>query len=186
MLSLAKIGRGREHYHLRAVGADASAYYSERGEVAGRWLSGSATVLGLSGRVVDEALLAVLAGRDPAAANQLVSPPRTGQRMPGIDACFKAPKSVSLLWAFGDRLSIGSRTLDRVVETAHDEAVHEAMSYLESVAARGPCRSAPGGSPAPAPGSSASRRRRGRARPRPLASIVVDEGERGVDWWVSE
>jgi conjugative relaxase-like TrwC/TraI family protein len=57
--------------------------------------------------------------------------------MPGIDACFKAPKSVSALWAFGDRLSIGSRSLDRVVETAHDEAVHEGMSYLESVAARG-------------------------------------------------
>jgi hypothetical protein len=45
MLSLAKIGRGREDYHLRAVGADASAYYSERGEVAGRWLGGGATVL---------------------------------------------------------------------------------------------------------------------------------------------
>ena len=80
MLSLAKIGRGREDYHLRAVGADASAYYSERGEVAGRWLGGGATVLGLNGRVEDEALLAVLAGRDPAAAKQLVSPPRTGQR----------------------------------------------------------------------------------------------------------
>jgi hypothetical protein len=34
MLSLAKLGRGREDYHLRAVGADANQYYSERGEVA--------------------------------------------------------------------------------------------------------------------------------------------------------
>jgi conjugative relaxase-like TrwC/TraI family protein len=137
MLSLAKIGRGREDYHLRAVGADASAYYSERGEVAGLWLGGGAAVMGLSGRVEDDALLAVLAGRDPTAAQQLVAPPRTGQRMPGIDACFKCPKSVSLLWAFGGRVEVGSRTLDRVVEAAHDEAVEAAMSYLESVAARG-------------------------------------------------
>src|SRR5215831_1194110 len=100
MLSLAKIGRGREDYHIRAVGADASLYYSEHGEVAGRWLSGGAAALGLEGRVEDEALLAVLAGRSPDDERQLVSPPRTGQRMPGIDACFKAPKSASVLWAF--------------------------------------------------------------------------------------
>ncbi|TMC03877.1 MAG: hypothetical protein E6J41_26185 [Chloroflexi bacterium] len=94
-------------------------------------------MLGLSGRVEDDALLAVLAGRDPSAAQQLVASPPTGHRMPGIDACFKAPKSVSLLWAFGDRVGVGGRTLDRVVEAAHDEAVEAAMSYLESVAARG-------------------------------------------------
>ena len=42
MLSLARIGRGREDYHLRSVGADASTYYSERGEVAGSgWGGGS-------------------------------------------------------------------------------------------------------------------------------------------------
>jgi hypothetical protein len=32
---------------------------------------------------------------------------------------------------------VGSRTLDRVVEDAHDEAVREAFAYLESAAARG-------------------------------------------------
>ncbi|HXM54003.1 MAG TPA: MobF family relaxase [Candidatus Dormibacteraeota bacterium] len=137
MLSLAKIGRGREDYHLRAVGADASAYYSEHGEVAGRWLGGGAAELGLRGRVDDPALLAVLAGRSPDGARTLVSPPRAGQRMPGIDACFKAPKSVSLLWAFGDRIPAGGRTLDRVIEDAHDEAVEQALAYLESSAARG-------------------------------------------------
>jgi hypothetical protein len=53
----------------------------------------------------------VLAGYEPGAqrqergwlGRQLVTPPRAGKRMPGFDACFKAPKSVSLLWAFGDR-----------------------------------------------------------------------------------
>jgi conjugative relaxase-like TrwC/TraI family protein len=145
MLSLAKLGRGREDYHLRAVGADASQYYSERGEVAGGWLGGGAAELGLKGRVQDHTLLAVLAGYEPGAqqhergwiGRQLVAPPRAGKRTPGFDACFKAPKSVSLLWAFGDRIQVGGRTLDELVEMAHDEAVREAMTYLEASAARG-------------------------------------------------
>jgi conjugative relaxase-like TrwC/TraI family protein len=145
MLSLAKLGRGREDYHLRSVGADASRYYSELGEVAGGWLGAGAAKLGLRGRVHDQALLAVLAGYEPGAqqqergwiGRQLVAPPRAGKRTPGFDACFKAPKSVSLLWAFGDRLQVGERTLDQVVEMAHDEAVREAMTYLEASAAKG-------------------------------------------------
>jgi conjugative relaxase-like TrwC/TraI family protein len=145
MLSLARIGRGREDYHLRSVGADASTYYSERGEVAGIWLGGGSGALDLAGRVGDQALLAVLAGYEPAArpegagwvGRRLVAPPSTGARTPGFDACWKAPKSVSLLWAFGDRIQVGGRTLDQVVERAHDEAVHEAMGYLETSAARG-------------------------------------------------
>jgi conjugative relaxase-like TrwC/TraI family protein len=145
MLSLAKLGRGREDYYIRSVGADASQYYSERGEVAGGWLGGGAADLGLRGRVEDQALLAVLAGYEPGAqrrergwvGRQLVAPPSAGKRTPGIDACFKAPKSVSLLWAFGDRAPVGERTLDRIVEMAHDDAVREAMIYLEASAARG-------------------------------------------------
>jgi conjugative relaxase-like TrwC/TraI family protein len=145
VLTLAKLGRGREDYYLRAVGADASQYYSERGEVAGVWLGGGAPDLALHGRVQDQALLAVLAGHEPSAqqheggwiGRRLVAPPRTGRRMPGFDACFKAPKSVSLLWAFGDRVHVGGRTLDQVVEMSHDEAVREAMGYLEASAAKG-------------------------------------------------
>ncbi len=145
MLSLAKLGRGREDYYLRCVGADASQYHSERGEVAGGWLGGGTADLGLRGQVQDQVLLAVLAGYEPGAqqqergwiGRQLVAPPRAGKRTPGIDACFKAPKSVSLLWAFGDRVQVGGRTLDQVVEMAHDEAVREAMTYLEAAAAKG-------------------------------------------------
>src|SRR5215472_6270482 len=98
MLSLAKLGRGREDYYLRSVGADASQYYSERGEVAGVWVGGGAEVLGLRGQVQDQALLAVLAGYEPRAKRhgegwgglRLVAPPKSGKRMPGFDACFKA------------------------------------------------------------------------------------------------
>ncbi len=136
MLSLAKLGRGREDYHLRAVGADASQYYSERGEVSGAWLGGGAEDLGLQGQVQDRALLALLAGYEPGAqeleggrvGQRLVAPPSAGKQTPGFDACLKAPKSVSLLWAFGDRVQVGNRTLDQVVEVAHDEAVREAMT----------------------------------------------------------
>ena len=83
MLSLARIGRGREDYHLRSVGADASTYCSERGEVAGLWLGGGSESLDLTGRVGDQALLAVLAGYQPEAqpegagwiGQRLVAPP---------------------------------------------------------------------------------------------------------------
>src|SRR5215467_3743961 len=145
MLSLAKIGRGREDYYLRAVGADATEYYSERGEVAGRWLGGGAATLGLAGRVQDHQLMAVLAGFAPDAqfgkdgwsGQRLVAPVRTGRRMPGMDACFKAPKSVSLLWAFGDQMEVGGRRVDQIIEAAHDEAVRASLTYLEANAARG-------------------------------------------------
>jgi len=145
VLSLAKLGRGREDYYLRSVGADASQYYSERGEVAGAWTGGGVEVLGLQGQVQDQALLAVLAGYEPGAerreagwvGRRLVAPPKTGKRLPGFDACFKAPKSVSLLWAFGDRIEVGGRPLDQVIEQAHDEAVGAALGYLEAAAAKG-------------------------------------------------
>jgi TrwC relaxase len=39
--------------------------------------------------------------------------------------------------AFGDRVPVGARPLDRVVEAAHDESIEAAMTYLESAAARG-------------------------------------------------
>jgi conjugative relaxase-like TrwC/TraI family protein len=145
VLSLAKLGRGREDYYLRSVGADASQYYSERGEVAGAWVGGGVEVLGLQGQVQDQVLLAVLGGYEPGAergeagwtGRRLVAPPKTGKRLPGFDACFKAPKSVSLLWAFGDRIQVGGRPLNQVIEQAHDEAVHAALGYLEAAAAKG-------------------------------------------------
>ncbi len=113
--------------------------------MAGSWLGGGVADLGLQGRVQDHALLAVLAGHEPSAPSQgvgqagrqLVAAPSAGKRTPGFDACFKAPKSVSLLWAFGDRVQGVERTLDLVVETAHEEAVREAMGYLEAYAAKG-------------------------------------------------
>jgi conjugative relaxase-like TrwC/TraI family protein len=113
--------------------------------VAGGWLGGGAAALGLRGQVQDQALLAVPAGYESGAqqwqhgwiGRQLVAPPSAGKRCPGFDACFKAPKSVSLLCAFGDQVQVGGRMLDQLVEMAHDEAVREAMAHLEASAAKG-------------------------------------------------
>ena len=50
---------------------------------------------------------------------------------PGFDVTFSAPKSVSVLFGLGDE------RLRRAVRSAHDEAVADALGYLERVAARG-------------------------------------------------
>ncbi len=119
-------------------------YYSERGEVAGVWMGSGAEALGLQGQVRDQSLLALLAGYAPDArrlpngvweGRELVPAPAGGQHMPGIDATFKAPKSVSLLWAFGCDVQLGETTLDEVVREAHDEAVREALRHYEEQAA---------------------------------------------------
>ncbi|MGH9226324.1 MAG: MobF family relaxase [Acidimicrobiales bacterium] len=49
---------------------------------------------------------------------------------PGYDATFSAPKSVSVLWALGDRHDA------RAVLAAHEEAVEGAIDYLERHACR--------------------------------------------------
>ena len=152
MLSLAHIGRGAEDYHLKAVGHGATLYYSEKGEVAGAWIGKGATDLGLRGPVEDDPLLAVLAGYEPSAprvatdgqevweaGRRLVRGPGNRDRLPGIDATFKAPKSVSLLWALGHDIEAGQGrgSVSDVVTRAHDEAVRAAFAVLEEQAAWG-------------------------------------------------
>ena len=150
VLSLAHIGRGSEDYHLKAVGNGANLYYSEKGEVAGAWIGNGAADLGLRGQVEDKALLAVLAGYEPTvrrvardggdaweAGRRLVRGPGNRDRLPGIDATFKAPKSVSLLWALGHDIDAGQGrgSVSEVVTRAHDEAIHAAFAVLEEQAA---------------------------------------------------
>jgi conjugative relaxase-like TrwC/TraI family protein len=50
---------------------------------------------------------------------------RTVRRGPGWDFCFRAPKSVSLIYGFGDL-----RTREEVV-AAHDAAVRAALDYAQ-------------------------------------------------------
>jgi conjugative relaxase-like TrwC/TraI family protein len=106
-------------------GADAGAYYVEQlpnyylqsGEPRGVWHGTAATTLGLSGEVTDEDFLALMAGADPRRPDRQLGRRYDDESVRGFDATASAPKSVSLLWAFGDEYVRGE------VVAAHDAAV---------------------------------------------------------------
>ena len=125
VLSIAKLRVDAEAYYLELVASGVDEYYSERGEVPGRWVGTAVEGLGLGGQVGGEDLRAVLAGRDPRRAT-LASP----RKVPGFDLTFSAPKSVSVLFALTER-----EVATRVV-AAHDLAVTAALGYLEREACR--------------------------------------------------
>ena len=124
MLNIGRMAPGRTDYYITAVarGDDGvEGYYLARSEEPGRWLGHGAEILGLSGEVTGEQLRAVLDGRDPTSGAQLASHP--ARKVPGFDHTFRAPKSVSLLWALGDRA-----TAEHVV------AAHDSLSALRGEA----------------------------------------------------
>lgn len=127
MLSIAKLRLGREDYFLATVAKGTEEYYSERGDAPGQWIASSDKTLGLSGEVTGDDLRTVLAGTDPYSGESLCSPRRA---VPGFDLCFSAPKSVSLLYTFGDA------TIPNPIGEAHDSAVAAALDYLEREACR--------------------------------------------------
>ena len=129
MLSLGKLAPGQQQYYLATVAAGAEEYYTGVKEAPGEWTGRSAARLGLSGEVAAETLRDVLEQRDP----------RTGERMtraqgapkvPGFDATFCAPKSVSLLFGLGEP------EVSNEVRNGHDAAVAAAVGVLEAEAAR--------------------------------------------------
>jgi conjugative relaxase-like TrwC/TraI family protein len=129
MLNIGRMAPGRADYYLSVVAdrdaRDAADYYLAPGEEPGRWLTAGG--LELAGTVRAQQLRAVLDGRDPATGEQLSSHP--ARRVPGFDLTYRPPKSVSLLWALGDR------DVAAQVVAAHDAAVAAAVGYLEREAA---------------------------------------------------
>lgn len=126
MLSLAKAAKD---YYLQKLGevSPREDYYLRGGTAAGRWVGGGAAELELRGTVSAEGLVRLFDGEHP------VTGERLGRRLrkDGVaawDVTFSADKSVSLLWALGDR-----PTRKDVVE-AFEEATSQALGYLESVA----------------------------------------------------
>jgi conjugative relaxase-like TrwC/TraI family protein len=109
-------------YYLDTVASGTEEYYTADREVPGRWIGSSEHLAGLDGEVSGEELRAVLEGRDPRTGKLLVSSRRTRA---GLDLCFSPPKSMSLLFAFGDR------EMRRAVVAAHDSAVRAGLGYLE-------------------------------------------------------
>jgi conjugative relaxase-like TrwC/TraI family protein len=129
MLNIGRMAPGRADYYLTAVarGDDGvEGYYLARGEAPGRWLGRGAESLGLSGEVTGEQLRAVLDGRHPGTGEQLAGHP--ARKVPGFDHTFRAPKSVSLMWALGDRVAAAE------VVAAHDAAVDASIGYLQRAA----------------------------------------------------
>ncbi len=99
MLNIGRMAPGSHDYYLSIVAAGVEDYYLARGEAPGQWLGRGAEVLGLKERVEADPLRHVLAGADPYSGTRLAAHP--ARKVPGFDLTFRAPKSVSLLWALG-------------------------------------------------------------------------------------
>ena len=120
VLSIGKMAVGQQSYYLR-LAAGVEDYYTGRGEAPGRWMASGSALLGLDGGVDREDLTAVLEGRSPGDEQRL-----TRARLPGLDFTFRAPKSVSLLYALGELCTVTGE-----VVAAHEAAVDAAVGYLE-------------------------------------------------------
>ena len=124
------IGKLRDpNYYLAQVADGLEEYYTNAKEAPGVWMGQSAERLALAGEVDSEALHRVLDHRDPKAGTRLTRA-QGAPKVPGFDATFCAPKSVSLLFALGDP------EVSNAVRNAHDAAVATAVRALEDVAAR--------------------------------------------------
>ena len=122
-------------------------YYSEAGEVKGRWSGRLADDWDLKGEVTSEQYERLVAGQDPHTGEQLVQAVKaretvnefgekiiTSEHRAGWDATISAPKSVSLAALVGD---------DERVRDAHRESVNEALKgFEEYLQARGGGRQA--------------------------------------------
>jgi len=128
VLGINPISDPAEGYYLDAVAQGVDEYYRGVGEAPGWWAGTAAAFeLGLDGEVNADDLIAVWSGLDPRNGEQLG--PFTNRKVRGFDLCWRAPKSVSLLFAFG------SPEVSKVVRDAHDRAVAAAFGYLEANAA---------------------------------------------------
>lgn len=127
VLNIGKLRTGGENYYLNSVAKGVEDYYLGSGEAPGYWTGSGAQDLGLSGEVTDLGVRYVLSGAHPESGAELVAP-RKGERVPGFDLTFRAPKSVALLHA------LGPKEASNDVVSAHDAAVAASLGYLESVA----------------------------------------------------
>jgi conjugative relaxase-like TrwC/TraI family protein len=141
VLSIGKItNQAQVDYYQQQVARGREDYYRGEAEAPGVWLGAGAAALGLQGKVESEQYQRVMAGEDPRTGKRLIArrgqtvTTRTGERewreLMGYDFTFSAPKSVSVLYA------VGSSKLQQTLVEAHDEAVREALSYLEREACR--------------------------------------------------
>ena len=134
-------GQALDYYQQEFTNAKEN-YYSEAGEVKGRWSGRLADKWELKGEVTSEQYERLVAGQDPRTGEQLVQSVKvretvnefgekvvTSEHRAGWDATISAPKSVSLAALVGD---------DKRVREAHRESVDEALKgFEEYLQARG-------------------------------------------------
>ena len=129
MLSIAKLRVGQEAYQLSGVAQSLDDYYTGAGEAAGQWVGAGSEMLGLDGEVDPDDLRAVLAGLAPGTGGLTPNGEtlRTHvRRVPGFDLTFKAPKSVSVLYAVSDDPRVQTAIVD-----AGEAALRDALAWLE-------------------------------------------------------
>ncbi len=134
-------GQALDYYQQEFTNAKDN-YYTEAGEVKGRWSGRLADKWELKGEVTSEQYERLVAGQDPRTGEQLVQSVKaretvnefgekvvTSEHRAGWDATISAPKSVSLAALVGD---------DKRVRDAHRESVDEALKgFEEYLQARG-------------------------------------------------
>lgn len=86
---------------------------------ASQWVGGGAEMLGLEGRVEEQAFISVLSGELPDGS---VIRAAHGEHRPGFDMTFSAPKSISLLALLGRD--------DRIV-AAYRDSVNATLGWAE-------------------------------------------------------
>lgn len=136
MLSIGKLAPGQQEYYLETVAGGGEEYYTGAREAPGEWVGQSAERLALFGEVDADMLGRILEQRNPWTGERLTRG-QGAPSVPGFDATFCAPKSVSLLFALGEPESSNE------VRNAHDAAVTAALDVLEGETAR--CRRGRGG-----------------------------------------
>jgi conjugative relaxase-like TrwC/TraI family protein len=116
VLSIGKVGGGQgdPRYYIDTVATGKDDYYTGHGEAHGQWTGIGAKDKNLVGTVEDDAFL-----------NLLTEPTAKPKKVLAYDLTFSAPKSVSVIYGIGDR------TISPVARQAHDDAVREAIGYLE-------------------------------------------------------
>jgi Ti-type conjugative transfer relaxase TraA len=128
VVSIGKVGGGpgAERYYTDAVAHGQEDYYAGSGEAPGEWHGNGAALVGLSGRVDSDEFSSLFRGVAPSGQRLRREPDE--RSVIGFDLTFGAPKSVSVLYG------IGNEDVSRAAREAHDEAVRQALGYLESSA----------------------------------------------------
>ena len=127
-------GQAQTYYKEKFTSAQEN-YYSESGEVKGRWCGKLAEEWNLKGEVTTEQYERLVIGQDPHTGEQLIKSVKareiidefgkktiTSTHRAAWDLTFSAPKSVSLAAKVGDD--------ERLIE-AHQTAVAEAIKHVE-------------------------------------------------------